>query len=112
MTNKLIADIKAIIAEFEADATPVENDVKAIGSSALSYIETNGLQDLYQIALSAVAGAVAGAPWAATLATIESQAVTAGKSIEKGAVAVVAAQAQADLIAAGTVAAPTSTPAA
>lgn len=105
MSVEIIAYLKSELSKFETAINPakkiVENDLKAIGSSALNYIETNGLQDAYQIALTVVGAAAAGTPWTATLATIAAQAFTAGKSLEQGAIAVVAAQAQADLIAAG-----------
>ena len=99
--------------DFKTAITPAlsvaETDAKAIGDSALTYIKTNGLQDLYQIALTVVGAAVPGASWASTLASIETQAVAAGKLLVSGATAVVAAQAQADLIAAGTLLPPAST---
>lgn len=105
MTNHIIDEIKAGIAKLEAELAPAaetaEADAKAIGSAAFNYIKTNGLQDLYQIAMTIVGAAVSGTPWGTTLASITAQAVTDGKQIEQGAVAVVAAQAQADLIAAG-----------
>jgi molybdopterin biosynthesis enzyme len=100
--------------DFKTAITPAltvaETDAKAIGNSALTYIKTNGLQDLYQIALTVVGAAAPGASWATTLASIEAQAIAAGKTLLSGATAVVAAQAQADLIAAGTLLPPVSTP--
>lgn len=105
MTNTIIREIKALIAKFEEAVDPAVDaavtDVETIGKSALDYIKTNGLQDLYQIALTVVGGAVAGAPWVGTLAAITAQAAADGKALLTGAEAVVAAQAQADLIAAG-----------
>lgn len=112
MTNILetiYADAKALVAKIEGSqiAQEAEKDVEAAGSATLNFIKTNGLQDLYQIAL-AVVSAMAGAPWAATLASIETQAVTDGKQLIAGATATVASLAQADLIAAGKMIAPTS----
>lgn len=105
MTNSIIADIESLIAKLKESIAPAvetaETDVVAAGKSALDYIKVNGLQDLYQIALTLISGATAGAPWAGTLAAIASQAAADGKDIITGAEAVVAAQAQADLIAAG-----------
>lgn len=106
-----IDQVKKLIAEIEGStvAETVKTDVEATVSASWSYIKTNGLQDAYQIALSAVQGAIAGTPWLTVLATIESQIVAAGKQIEKGALAIVGAQAQADLIAAGTLLPPVAT---
>jgi len=81
--------------------TTIEQDAKDLLSTGVSYIETNGLQDLYQIALTLVAAATPGSSWTAVIASIEAQAVADGKALLKGAGSIVAAQAQADLIAAG-----------
>ncbi len=113
MTSAVILDVEDFInkikAEFQPEVKAVENDVKAAGSAALAYIEKNGLQDLYQIALTVVGAAATGTPWGTVLATVVSTAVTDGKAIEAGAVAVVTAQAQADLVAAGTLLPPVAT---
>lgn len=105
MSIEVITWLKAELAKFEGAATPavavIETDVEEIGSAALNYIKTNGLQDLYQIALILVGAALPGASWTGTVAAIEAQAVTDGKQLITGATSVVAAQAQADLIAAG-----------
>lgn len=114
MTNAIIAKLEAIIQDIKDDFKPevkaVENDVKAIGAATLSYIETNALQDAYQIALTVVEAAVPGASWGSILTNILALATADGKQIVKGAEAVVAAQAQADLIAAGKIIAPTTVP--
>jgi hypothetical protein len=106
MTAAIIAEIKSLFAKLESAVTPAaetaETDVIAIGQSALGYIKTNGLTDLYKIAMSVLAGAATGTPWTTTLATVVTQGEAAGISIAKGAEAVVVAQAQADMIAAGT----------
>ena len=106
MTSAIITDVDSFIAKIKAEfapvATVVETDVKTAVSTAWTYIQTNGLQDAYQIALTIVGGAVAGTPWLSTLAAVEAAVVADGKTIEKGAVAVVSAQAQADLISVGT----------
>lgn len=119
MTNAIEAKIDQWIADFKAAITPavtvVEADAETIGKASLSFIKTQGLQDLYKLALTLVGSAVAGAPWTATLAAITTAAVADGKEVAQGAVAVVAAQAQADLIAAGTLlppATPSPTPSA
>lgn len=112
MTAEIITEIESLFAKLKAAVTPAVDtaisDAETAGLSALNYIKTNGLQDAYQIALTVVGAAVAGSPWTATLASVEASIVTAGKSIAKGAVAVVSAQAQADLIAAGTLLPPVS----
>ena len=110
MTSAIITDVDDFIAKIKAEFQPevkaVENDVKSAASATLAYIEKNGLQDAYQIALTVVGAAVAGSPWGATLTAVTSAVVADGKTIESGAVAILASQAQADLIAAGTIAAP------
>lgn len=114
MTHGVIRDwLASELAKFEgSDVTKiVEADIKAAGTATLNYIKTNGLQDLYQIALTVVAAAIPGASWATTLASIETQAVTDGKQLIAGASAVVASQAQADLIAVGKLLAPVAPPA-
>lgn len=114
MSNAFIEDVKADVAalynKFQANTVvhTVETDAKAIGASALSYIEKNGLTNLYQIALAALTGAATGTPWATIGATVVSQGEAAGISIAKGAESIVLAQAQADLVAAGTIVAPTT----
>lgn len=110
MTTAIVTWLEAKLAEFKAnpEVQTVETKVEAIGSSALAYIKSNGLTDLYQIALSVLAGAATGTPWATIGATVVSQGETAGISIAKGAEGIVIAQAQADLIAQGTLASPTT----
>lgn len=85
----------------QADIKAVQNAGHDLVNAAQSYIEKNGLQDLYAIALTLVGAMAPGASWAGTLAAIEAQAVADGKSLIQGAIGVVAAQAQADLLAAG-----------
>lgn len=110
MTNAVVTWLKNELAKIEAnpEVQTAETDVKAIGTSALNFIKTNGLTDLYQIALAVLAGAASGTPWATIGATVVKQGEEAGISIAKGAEAVVIAQAQADLVAAGTIVSPTS----
>lgn len=90
----------------ETAVTNAEN----IGGAGWAYIKTNGWTDLYQIALTIVGAALPGASWGGILASIEAQAVTDGHNLVSGAAAVVAAQAQADLIAAGKLLPPVSAP--
>jgi hypothetical protein len=110
MTNAVITWMEAELAKLKAssEVQTVESDVESIGSSALTYIKTNGLTDLYQIAIAALAGAATGTPWATISATVVSQGEAAGISIAKGAETIVLAQAQADLIAAGKLVAPST----
>ena len=112
MTLAIIAEIEAKLAELKASFSPeiktAENDLKAIGASALAYIDTNGLKDLYTIAMSVLTGAATGTPYTTVLASVVTQGEAAGISIAKGAEAVVVAQAQADLIAAGTLVSPST----
>ena len=110
MTLAIITEIENLLAKLKSNTVveTVETDVEAIGSAALGYIKTNGLQSLYQIALAVLTGAAAGTPWATIGATVVSQGEAAGISIAKGAESIVLAQAQADLIAAGKLVAPSS----
>lgn len=112
MTNIIISFFEGELAKLKAAIAPVEQtvvtDAEAIGKAALSYIESNGLKALYAIAVSALAGAVTGTPWATLSATVLSQGEAAGISIAKGAETIVLGQAQADLLAAGTLVAPTT----
>ena len=113
MTGWITEKLKALIADIEG--APVTEaivaDVETAGTATLNYIKTNGLQDLYQIALTVVGAALPGASWTGILASIEAQAVTDGKTLLAGSSAVVASLAQSDLIAAGKLLAPSATPA-
>lgn len=111
ITSEVVADIKNVLAKLEGSTAlqTVEADVKEAGTATLNYIETNGLQDAYQIALIAVSAALPGASWASTLATIVSMAKADGIALIKGAEDILANLAKADLVAAGTI--PASTPA-
>jgi hypothetical protein len=110
MTNAIMTELDSVVAKIKAEFAPetaaVETDLKDIGTATLNYIKTNGLQDVYQIALTVVGAMVPGASWTAALASIESQAVAAGKTLASGASAIVAGMAQTDLIAAGKLLAP------
>lgn len=108
--NELETDVTNLLTKIKGSAAvkTVETDVVAIGKSALSYIETNGLQDLYKIALAALTGAATGTSFTAIGATVLAQGEQAGIQIAKGAEGIVLAQAQADLVAAGSLASPTS----
>lgn len=110
MSNAIINWLETELNKLKSNSIveTVETDAVAIGTSALAYIKTNGLTDLYQIAMSVLTGAATGTPWATIGATVVSQGEAAGISIAKGAESVVLAQAQADLIAAGTIVSPTS----
>ncbi len=113
MSIAIIEDVKALLAKLQAHFAPeikaVENEAKAIGDAALTYIENNGLNALYNIATAALLGAATGTPWATIGATVVKQGEAAGISIAKGAETVVLAQAQADLIAVGKLLPPGST---
>lgn len=111
MTHGVIIDFleNLLTKAKSSDVTKtIETDVEAIGTAAFNFIKTNGLQDLYQIALSVLAGAATGTPWATIGATVVSQGEAASIAIAKGAESIVLAQAQADLIAQGKLIAPTS----
>jgi len=99
----LIAEIESVVAKWKTVPVvgTVVTDVEEAGAATISYVKAHGLQDLYQLAIIAVSALAPGASWAAMLASLEAQALADGKQLVKGATAVVAAQAQADLIAAG-----------
>lgn len=107
MTDTIIAAIEAgfekLAATFKPEVKAVETDTVAIGSAALAYISTNGLKDLYTIALTALTNVATGTSYPAVLAEVVAQGEAAGITIAKGAESVVVAQAQADLIATGTI---------
>lgn len=106
----IIEELKALLAKFEGEAAPVveavEVDAEVIGKAAIDYIKAQGLQELYTIAKAALLGLATGTPWGAVLAGIVTEGEAAGITIAKGAEAIVLAQAQADLIASGHLAAP------
>jgi hypothetical protein len=112
VASEVVADLKSALAKLEGSTAvqTVETDVKTAGKSVLSYIETNGLQDAYQIALTAVSAALPGASWASTLATIVSLAKADGVALIEGAEDILGNLAKADLVAAGTI--PATAPAA
>ncbi len=112
MTNKVLTWLENEWSQLKS-STAVKTataDAENIGGAGWAFIKTNGLHDLYQIALTLVAAAIPGASWTGILASIEAQAVVDGKQLLQGYVAVVAATAQADLIASGKLAAPSSAP--
>lgn len=114
MTLAIIEAAEAKFAEAFAELkkafAPAEKvivvDVNAIGAATLDFIKTNGLVDLYKIAMAALIAVATGTPWATMLATVMAQGEAAGIQLVKGAEAIVLAQAQADLIAAGQIAPP------
>lgn len=103
MTNSVLTWIETEWAKIKSSTAvqTAEADVENIGGAGWAWIKTNGLTDLYQLALTLVAAAVPGASWTALLASLTAQATADGKQLIAGAEAVVAAQAQADLISAG-----------
>lgn len=103
----IVDEFEALIAKLRAHFSPeikeIENDAKTIGSAALTYIETNGLKALYTIAMSVLTSIANDTPWGEVLKSVVEQGEAAGIAIVKGAESVVVAQAQADLIATGTI---------
>lgn len=104
MTAEIIAWLESELEKFRPAIKKVENDGHEIVTDAVSYIKINGLHDLEQIALAFISGMTAGTPWAEVLAGIKTQAVADGVKLLEGSEAVVAAKAQGDLIALGTIA--------
>ena len=109
MTIEILDEAIAFIESLKAKLSPAaQADVKAVQNAgheivtdAVSYIETNGLQDLETIASGVLTSVATGTPWATILASVKVAGEAAGKSLAAGAVAVVTAKAQADLIAVG-----------
>ncbi len=108
MSNEIVAWLKAELTKFRPEIKIVENEGHAIVSASISYIEKNGLQAVYGLATALLTGAATGTPWATLMASLLAQAETAGITIAKGAESIVLGQAQADLIAAGTLIAPST----
>lgn len=112
MSIAIVTWLEAELAKAKAALSPAEavvvSDAEAIGDAAFNYIKTNGLADLYKIATAALLGAVTGTPWATIATSVVSQGEAAGITIAKGAESIVLASAQADLIAAGQLVAPTT----
>jgi len=110
MTNSIIAEIKTLIAKFEASPVveTAETDVEAAGSAAWDYIKTNGLTDLIGIAKGVLLSVATGTPYATILSEVVTQGTAAGIAIAQGAEAVVVALAQSDLIAVGQLASPST----
>lgn len=114
MTLAIITDIENIPDEIKAwlGTSPVvktvETDVENVAVAGWNYIKANGLTDAYNIALGLLTGAAAGASWTTLLSTLKTDVTTAGTSLASGAESVVLGQAQADLIAAGKLIAPST----
>lgn len=114
MTNIIITDIEedfdALKAKIEGNttATVIIQKAEDIGVATWDYIKANGLTALYSMATALLAGAATGTPFTVLAANLVSQAETAGISIAKGAESIVLAQAQADLVAAGQLASPST----
>jgi uncharacterized membrane protein (UPF0136 family) len=114
MTNIIITDIEedfdALKAKIEGSttATVIIQKAEDIGVATWNYIKTNGLTALYSMATALLAGAATGTPFTTLAANLAAQAETAGISIAKGAESIVLAQAQADLVAAGTLVSPST----
>jgi hypothetical protein len=103
----LIAKAKAILpAPVQAEVKTVENEVHTIVHSAVDYIKSKGLQDVYVLATDLLTGAVGGAPWGQLLADLISKAAAMGKALLHEEAGVVLGLAQADLIALGKLVAP------
>ena len=103
MTNSVLTWLENEWAKIKGSTAvaTVEADAESIGGAGWAYIKNNGLADLYQIALTLVGAMVPGASWTGVLAAIVVQAKSDGVALLQGAEAVVAGQAQADLLAAG-----------
>lgn len=115
-TSDIVTEGEAFFAKLKSVIGPatvktVQNDFHTAESAAWTYIKTNGLEDLYALAIVLLKGPAGVGGWSDLLAALLKQATADGKQIAAGAVAVVAAQAQADGIVSGNVAAPMATPA-
>lgn len=115
MSYEIITEIEDFLSGLKAKLSPavqeevkvVENEGHAIITDAVTYIKANGLQDLEKLAITFVTALAPGASWGAMLLALKAQAITDGITLVQGAEAVVAAKVQGDLIAVGTLPAPT-----
>ncbi len=108
MSNEIVAWLKAELTKFRPEIKIVENKGHALEHSAVSYIEKNSLQAAYSLATALLTGAATGTPWLTLASDLLTQAEAAGIAIAKGAETIVLNQAQADLIAVGQIAAPST----
>lgn len=100
--EELEADVLALFAKAKASpivATAI-TDIEEIGSATINYIKSNGLQAVYTLALDLLPILV-GQSWGTVLAKLRTDAIAAGHVLIDGSEAIIASQAQADLIAAG-----------
>lgn len=105
---KLQADpeVQKVEAEVKTVVKATATELKAIAGTGWNYIANHGLQALYALAQEALLAMQPGVGWTTLLVQLGKDAVQKGVKIVEGAEAVVAAQAQADLIAAGKLPAP------
>jgi hypothetical protein len=105
MTAAIFTEIEEFITGLRAKyATPIktiENEGHSIVSDAVSYIEANGLTDLEAIAANVLTSVASGTPWPTILTAVKMAGEADGKTLAAGAVSVVTAKVQADLLAAG-----------
>jgi len=102
-----IEAIEAVIAG-QPQVQTFETDIDEIVDEAGNYIKVNGLQDVYSLAKALLLSVATQTPWAELCANLASQAVSAGIALAKGAEAIVLGKAQADLLATGSIASPTT----
>lgn len=109
MSLEIIAEIEASLTKLKSYFSPtikseikvVENEVHAIVTDAVSYIKTNGLHDLEQLAITFVSALLPGGSWVTMLSALKAQALADGIAIVEGAEAIVSAKVQADLLVQG-----------
>lgn len=118
--HDIFATIKSEVSKAEAALLPattvktVQNDfhdtVNVVQSTAASVIKANGWTPVYAAAKDILAGIIGTSPWGDVLAAVTAEAVKIGLQLKAAEIAAITAQAQADGIITGLVAAPMATP--
>src|ERR1035437_1269881 len=107
MTLAIITEIEGLLSKLKSTFSPavaaevkaVENAGHELVSTSWEVLKTKGLQEAYAIVSAVVLSALAGTPWGVTLAGATVAVVAAGHDIAHAEIAMLASQAQADLIA-------------
>lgn len=95
--------LKQIENWFHGLFTKAEADLINYTTPAMKYIEENGGKEILKIAEGILAGAIAGTPWSTLMASLATQATTAGIQLAEGAAGVVLNTAQSNMIATGAI---------
>lgn len=97
----IVGWLKNELVKFRPGIKIVENEFHEDAAAAWGYIQKNGLHDAYLLATTLLQGEAAATPWGVLLAQLGAEALKMGKDLVDGEKALILAQAQADLVAAG-----------